>query len=354
MSSKEGEGSSTPSDTSSQATTSNPPQSTSPPPKPKARYARVYGVFGFTRGYNFPLWIIFAGAMLGFSLSRLHFLDYDGHFAKESAPGLMYYFSRGAPRIGMIIHLATALPAGILMVLQFTPIIRHKALLFHRINGYVVLLLLLISNASACILLPHNHGRSRMDAQTAEGFLVIITTVGMALAYWNVKRLQIDQHRAWMLRTMFYFGTIITDRILLNLASVIITKMGGYYQLWTCGELDYIYDYYGLGEMPADEYPQCLESGATPDTLVAVSAQRISTSLEGTSASTTLPLGPMLWLSIVMHLVGVEIYLALTPREGERLRRVSYEKQLEAGLKHPGSAGITSDRWGDAESYKPT
>lgn len=60
-----------------------------------------------------------------------------------------------------------------------------------------------------------------------------------------------------------------------------------------------------------------------------------------------------LWITIVAHLIGVEIYLALTPRESERLRRVSYEKQLEAGYPQPGSAGLTSDRWGDAEPYKP-
>lgn len=54
-----------------------------------------------------------------------------------------------------------------------------------------------------------------------------------------------------------------------------------------------------------------------------------------------------------MHLVGIEIYLQMTPRESARLRRVSYEKQLEAGMKHPGSAGLTTDRWGDAEKYTP-
>lgn len=284
-----------------------------PAPSRKGVYTKIYSWFGFMRGYNFPLCrcffffvspssssrgltksgVVFAGAMLGFSLSRLHFLDYDGHFAKEAAPGLMYYFSRGSARVGMILHLATALPAGVLMVLQFTPIIRHKFLLLHRINGYVVLFLLLVSNAAACVILPHNHGRSRIDAQTAEAFLVIITTAGMVLAWWNVRRLQIDQHRAWMLRTMFYFGTIITDRILLNIASVVITRMGGYYQLWTCGELGFVYEYYGLGEVPEEEYPQCSQPGTTPDTLVPVSAARISSSLEGTSASTTLPLGPM-------------------------------------------------------------
>jgi hypothetical protein len=59
-----------------------------------------------------------------------------------------------------------------------------------------------------------------------------------------------------------------------------------------------------------------------------------------------------MWLALFMHLVGVEIYLNLTPVEGERLRKVSYERQLEAGYNHPGSSGLTSDRWGDAEKWK--
>lgn len=63
--------------------------------------------------------------------------------------------------------------------------------------------------------------------------------------------------------------------------------------------------------------------------------------------------GMAMWLAIFMHLVGVEIYLALTPRESNRLRQVSYERQMERGFEHPGSAGLTSDRWGDAESWKP-
>lgn len=63
--------------------------------------------------------------------------------------------------------------------------------------------------------------------------------------------------------------------------------------------------------------------------------------------------GMALWVAIFLHLVGVEIYLALTPRESNRLRQVSYERQMEKGFKSPGSAGLTSDRWGDAETWKP-
>lgn len=60
-----------------------------------------------------------------------------------------------------------------------------------------------------------------------------------------------------------------------------------------------------------------------------------------------------LWLAIFMHLVGVEIYLALTPRESNRLRQVSYERQMERGFKNAGSAGLTSDQWGDADAWRP-
>lgn len=58
-------------------------------------------------------------------------------------------------------------------------------------------------------------------------------------------------------------------------------------------------------------------------------------------------------MGIVLHIIGVELYLGLTPRESERLRQVSYEKQCEAGLKNPGFSGWTVNRWGDAEEWKP-
>ena len=45
--------------------------------------------------------------------------------------------------------------------------------------------------------------------------------------------------------------------------------------------------------------------------------------------------------------------LHLTPRETERLRQVSYERQVKAGFKRPGRAGLTVDRFGDAEPWVP-
>lgn len=46
-----------------------------------------------------------------------------------------------------------------------------------------------------------------MATQALMGTLFIITIVGLGLAYYNVKVLQIDQHRAWMLRSWFYVRT---------------------------------------------------------------------------------------------------------------------------------------------------
>lgn len=45
--------------------------------------------------------------------------------------------------------------------------------------------------------------------------------------------------------------------------------------------------------------------------------------------------------------------LKLTPREAERLRNVSYERQMEAGMKNPGNCGTTVQRFGDANPWIP-
>jgi hypothetical protein len=79
------------------------------------------------------------------------------------------------------------------------------------------------------------------------------------------------------------------------------------------------------------------------------------------------------WAAIAVHTFGVELYvcclqlecvtiyalifmivtqLHLTPKESERLRIISYYKQQSMKLANPGSAGITSDRWGDGLPWK--
>lgn len=191
----------------------------------------------------------------------------------------------------MILHLAGCLPAGLAMVLQFVPAVRHKFIFFHRVNGYFVLVLLLASNAGASIVLRHNDSGTRVPTQAAEALLVILTTLGMAMAYWNIKRLQIDQHRAWMIRTMFLFGTIITSRVIDNLASLIIARIGDYYEVWSCAQIDFTYKQFGVSGILAAKYPQCLIPNGTLDGRVVVKAVYELTAPEGLGTAGAIPFG---------------------------------------------------------------
>ena len=187
-----------------------------------------------------------------------------------------------------------------------------------------------------------------METQVFVGVLVIMTTLGIFLAYYNVKRLQIEQHRAWMLRTWFYAGSIITLRFIMIISALIISSTGGYYRAMPCQEIAFLED---SEEKFKANFPQCFAINGTVDDWVAVRASfsgkpQVSTSLG-------LNFGMAGWLALFIHAVGVEIYLQLTPRESERLRVVSYQRQLEAGFSNPGSSGLTADRWGDAEPWQP-
>ncbi len=49
--------------------------------------------------------------------------------------------------IRIMLHLFCILPASLLVVLQFIPVMRYKAIILHRVNGHIVVLLALIGIA---------------------------------------------------------------------------------------------------------------------------------------------------------------------------------------------------------------
>ncbi|OCL13807.1 hypothetical protein AOQ84DRAFT_412009 [Glonium stellatum] len=308
-------------------------------PETSARrvWRKAYRSVGFNKGYNLPFFIIFAGAVPGFCLSRLQYLNAAGDFASNTAPSEWYCFHTGHYRIGLTLHLATALPAGLLMVWQFVSFIRHRCLLFHRLNGYIVVVLLVLSNVGALMIAGRAFGGD-ISTQAAVGVPAFITSGGLAIALYNIKRLQIDQHRTWMLRTMVWAASIITGRILLRIAPAVANRVGSYYAVASCNEIAFEY---GSLEAATLFYPQC-----AMDAVNTGMPENISTNL-GVSFGVTV------WISLFLHMVGMEVYIALTPAESERLRVVSYEKQLEAGFDNPGSAGLTIERWGDATTWAP-
>ncbi|KAH8883174.1 hypothetical protein GQ53DRAFT_847078 [Thozetella sp. PMI_491] len=321
-----------------------------------AAMRKVYNPLGFSKGYNFTLFFIFWGALMGFTLARLQYMSIFGVFcgpngSSHGAPGECFYYSSGHEKIGITLHLVTILPASFLACFQFVPVIRHRVILFHRINGYVVIILGVASTAGAFMIARHAFGGG-LDTQIGVGLLGILFLFSLALAYYNVKKLQLEQHRAWMLRAWFYAGSIITLRLIQIIATVIISGVGGYYSARPCSEIAYVLK--GQKKVLAD-YPECgaYYNGSSPGQNALVLANYKSNNPVEIAAALGINFGPALWLAFAIHAIGIELYLHLTPAESERLRNVSYQRQIEAGMRNPGNAGLTVQRLGDAKPWIP-
>lgn len=195
-------------------------------------------------------------------------------------------------------------------------------------------------------------------------------TLGLALAIWNIKRLQIDLHRAWMLRVWTWAGCIASLR-LIQLAGIHCSRAYGYtfHESFKCAEIFFMYQFVGVpdqGNPTGKLYPECntVHTRAGIPTAQVISPAEntgtyVSVSSYGKGPENTAALihnmFPMAaWLALFLHALAIETYLWLTPAEHYRLRNVSYEKQIEKGYRVRGAfkdAGLTSTRIGDAPDW---
>jgi len=97
-------------------------------------------------------------------------------------------------------HLATVLPAGLFAIFQFLPVTQRKYKTFHKVNGYIVSALLIFGNVPAIIMAPVSFGGTA-SLKVAVGVLAVGTSFGTYKGITTIRRLQLDEHRAWMLRT---------------------------------------------------------------------------------------------------------------------------------------------------------
>ncbi|KAF8428979.1 hypothetical protein EV426DRAFT_631166 [Tirmania nivea] len=283
--------------------------------------------------------------MIGFVLARFSYIK----VSKDNvAPGQWYWYHRDFYKIGLTLHLAAILPAGFLCVFQFIPKIRHAYLMAHRINGYIIYLLLIVGVFGAAMLTRRTLGGS-FGAQLCNSCLTIMTLTSAGLAYYNIRRLR-----------------IITDRILNFALSDILfryLKYGAYFTVWDCQELKFTLDQYGLPEQYlAALYPSCLPpaNGTTPEEIALLAMSHtgyvaVRAAMGGMSGPEMIgstyrwTFSGCLWWGLWIHAIGVELYIRLTPGEDNRLRQYSYERQLKAGnTRYPGNAGTTRDRLGDS------
>lgn len=266
-------------------------------------------------------------------------------------------------------HLIGALAGGFLACLQFIPIIRYKAILFHRLNGYLAIVLMLVGNAGAYMIMDVSVGGTA-SLQIWIGIIGAMITLGFIMAIYNIKRLQIDQHRAWMLRVWTWAASIASLRLIM-LAATHCSKAYGhvFHESFTCAQIYFMYQHVGVadqGNPTGQLYPMCntvqtlagIPTGQQIDPSVNTATfVSVSSAGQGPEAAAAMVhnLFPMAaWLAVFLHALAIEVYLWLTRAEHYRLRNVSYERQIEKGYRVRGSfkdAGLTSTRIGDAPEW---
>lgn len=184
-----------------------------PAPNAFVRIARkAYNPLGFSKGYNFVFFFVLFFTLLIFSLVSSPKINYNTFCMEdgEISGACFWYEKIPLHKVAIIMHLAGILPAGVLVCFQFVPVLRHKVILFHRINGYLVIALSLVGGIGGVIISRHSFGGG-LDAQVFAGIATIMFLGSMLIAIINIKRLQIEQHRAWMLRAWFYVGYLAVD-----------------------------------------------------------------------------------------------------------------------------------------------
>lgn len=284
--------------------------------------AKVYKAVGFTKGYNFWLWLFLSLGLGGFALVRLQYLDLYGTFCgsasggeDDATPGECFYYlqSGGRYQLGIMIHLASILPASLLALTQFVPVFRRRALKLHRINGYVAIALSVVGSISALVIARRSMGGG-IDTQSMVGLLAIIFSWSLYKGVVCARHHQIEKHRVWMLRAWVYAGAIVTMRVIIIISAIVLSLVGGYYYATPCDKINYLLK----GENATiARYPECASffSGEDPDRHVVVRASVLTDDRVEIGAVINLVFGTSGWMAMAIHAIGLELYLHLTSTE---------------------------------------
>ncbi|KAI1139139.1 hypothetical protein F5Y05DRAFT_339676 [Hypoxylon sp. FL0543] len=299
---------------------------------------KIYRAVGFSKWYNFWLWLgLGGGGLFYFTVMRLRYLDFYGVFCGASSgqgsrdlasPGeCFYHLDGGWYQFWIITHLACILPASLLACIQFIPIARRKAMWLHRINGWISTVLAAIGSFGAVMLSPHSMGGG-VDTISMVIVQGILFTGSLITGCVHAKRHNIAKHRAWMLRTWAIGCAIITMRHFMTATIILSSIHGGYYYAQPCDKISFIL---GGENATLASYPECAPffSGEDPKRHVAVHATAITKDKVETAAVINMVFGMAGYMAIIVHLLLVELYLYYESTG----RNVSPRQQVAAGTK---------------------
>jgi hypothetical protein len=194
--------------------------------------------------------------------------------------------------------------------------------------------------------------------------LAALCTFGIYKSWTSIRRLEIDQHRVWVLRTWSYAGSVcipsrpimselaLTIKILslrvFILIFLIVTSIisPDYKSVITCAEIESLhhlkYNKENLQEQLAlmyQRYPACVNSTASAiDIYVVVDAKTESYGNHPEEVTVLLNLifGACGFVGLIVNILAVESYLNSTRDEDERLKRISSARRKAVELDRAG------------------
>ncbi|RDL33308.1 uncharacterized protein BP5553_08747 [Venustampulla echinocandica] len=302
-------------------------------------------ITGFTKTSSLIYFLLTTGVFAVFCISELRWLNYgnreEGGWWLEwrgaRTVGEAYWFREPTMKLGIQLHLWSVIPAGILLPLQFLPIMRRKYMYLHKISGKFLFVALMMGNITAIKIGPRSFGGS-FDLQCFVWALSTAITVSIYKAWSGIRNLHIDQHRVWVIRCWAYACSILSLRIWMTplILSILRFAPNRYHFVKSCSEIAFLYTTRAPEEMALmlTRFPACanLTAGVDTSTYVAVLAGMDARYPEQKAAMFNLVFCSSGVLGFLLNAALAEVYLNYTTDEDERLKKVSVARRKAAGL----------------------
>lgn len=109
----------------------------------------------------------------------------------------------------------------------------------------------------------------------------------------------------------------------------------GRFVVRSCAVVDYMFN--GNATVVESLYPSCetFYNGVKLDQYVLIEGNMTSMRPDHVAANFGITCASSAWLALALHCIVAELYLSSTPAEAERLRRVSFQRQLELMQERP-------------------
>ncbi|KAF4462467.1 hypothetical protein FALBO_10727 [Fusarium albosuccineum] len=254
--------------------------------------AALGNLLGFPGGRTPVPFLVFAGFLFVFSTLQLPFIDVDNVFCGKdpwASPGECYWFGRpGITRTGIRLHLATMLPAGAMVCLQFVPALRQPRFAkYHRMNGYLVLALSAIGTIGALMVEKRAFG-GPFSARIGTYIMAVSFATAMVMGMISIKKRQFDR------------------------TAIVVGSRGSVSQNLSCDLIQHLDDT-NLSEVKRLP-PDCSSylTGEDPGKEVLYKANWDPSDLPGLAVA--LRTGYLVggWTAFTIHAVGIEAYLRMT------------------------------------------